>query len=125
MRNALEPVLARKAAQTMDVSDVDQLRLIMIRARRAIKTRDANAYRDCDDDFHLHIPRAAGLHLAEDALSRLRGLNRISVRNVEWDEATLNGIADEHEFIIDALADGDSDRAAAAMAAHLATSTPQ
>jgi GntR family transcriptional regulator, rspAB operon transcriptional repressor len=124
MRDALEPVLARQAARSMDVSDVDQLRLIMIRARRAIKARDANAYFDCDDDFHLHIPNAVGLHLAEDALRRLRGLTRISVRRAEWDDDTLDRIADEHDAVIEALADNDGERAAEAMAAHLAASRP-
>ncbi|MGH3357593.1 MAG: GntR family transcriptional regulator [Nocardioidaceae bacterium] len=124
MRDALEPVVAREAAQVMDVSDVDQLRLIMIRARRAIDAQDINAYLDCDEDFHLHIPHAAGLHLAEDALRRLRGLNRIAVRGLDWDAAPLNRIADEHERIIEALGAADGDRAAEAMAAHLTASAP-
>ena len=124
MRDALEPVLARQAAQAMEVSDVDQLRLIMIRARRAIAARDVNAYLDCDDDFHLHLPHAAGFRLAEDALRRLRGLTRLAVREHDWGDDLLNRIADEHEQIIDALSDGDGDRAAEAMAAHLAASRP-
>jgi len=124
MRDALEPVLARQAAKVMDVSDVDQLRLIMIRARRAIESRDVNAYLDCDEDFHLHIPHAAGLLLAEDALRRLRGLNRLVVRGRGWDDDLFTRIADEHEAIIDALASDNGDHAAEAMAAHLAASMP-
>lgn len=124
MRNALEPVVARQAAHKLDVSDVDQLRLIMIRARRAIKAPDANAYFDCDDDFHLHIPHAAGLRLAEDALRRLRGLTRLASRDFVWDQDLLDRIATEHEEIIEALADNDPDLAEAAMAAHLASTTP-
>lgn len=124
IRDALEPVLAGQAAQAMDISDVDQLRLIMIRARRAIGSRDVNAYLDCDEDFHLHIPHAAGLHLAEDALRRLRGLTRLAVREHDWHDALLNRIADEHEEIIEALAAGDGDHATRAMADHLAASRP-
>lgn len=122
MRDALEPVFAREAVSRLDVSDVDQLRLIMIRARRAITAGDVNAFLDCDDDFHLHVPHASGSHLAEDALRRLRGLTRLAVRDVTWDEATLTRIADEHETIIEALASGDPDRTSAAMAAHLSSS---
>lgn len=124
MRDALEPVIARHAADRMDVSDVDQLRLIMIRARRAIDATDTHAYLDCDDDFHLHIPRAAGLRLAEDALRRFRGLTRVAGRESVTGQAVLNRIADEHDAIVDAFASGDGDRAAEAMAAHLAASTP-
>lgn len=124
MRDALEPVIARHAASRMDVSDVDQLRLVMIRARRAIDANDVNAYLDCDDDFHLHIPQAAGLGLASDAVRRFRGLTRVATRDRFNDPAVLDRIADEHETIIEALANGDGERAEAAMAAHLAASTP-
>jgi GntR family transcriptional regulator, rspAB operon transcriptional repressor len=124
IRNALEPVVARQAAQVMDVSDVDQLRLIMIRARRALQARDFNAYLDCDEDFHLHLPHAAGLHLAEDALRRLRGLSRLAVRQCAWDDELFGRIADEHETVIEALASKDGDLAAQAMTAHLSASTP-
>ncbi|NDL57941.1 GntR family transcriptional regulator [Phytoactinopolyspora mesophila] len=124
MRNALEPVFAREAAAKLDVSDVDQLRLIMIRARRAIPVRDVNAYLDCDDDFHLHIPHAAGNHLAEDALRRLRGLTRLVTRDISWDEDELDRIAAEHEEIIEALASNDPQRAYETMAAHLSSSSP-
>jgi DNA-binding GntR family transcriptional regulator len=123
MRDALEPVLTHRAAQVMDVSDVDQLRLIMIRARRAIDTDDLNAFLDCDEDFHLHIPHATLLRLAEDTVRRLRGLNRLAIRRSEWDARQLIQIATEHDAIIDALAGGDGERAAAAMTRHLATSS--
>lgn len=122
MRNALEPVFAREAAHKLDVSDVDQLRLIMIRARRAIRAGDVDAFADCDDDFHLHVPHAAGHQLAEDALRRLRGLTRLASLGTSWGADTLDRIASEHEEIIEALADSDPERAEAAMAAHLASS---
>lgn len=124
MRSALEPVVAGRAALVMDVSDVDQLRLIMIRARRALQARDVNTYLDCDDDFHMHIPRAAGLHVAEDALRRLRGLSRLAVGRRAWNDELFHRIAEEHEGIIEALARSDHDLAAQAMAAHLSSSTP-
>jgi DNA-binding GntR family transcriptional regulator len=95
----------------------------MIRTRRAIAAGDVNAYLDCDDDFHLHIPGAAGLHLAEDALHRLRGLTRLVVRDLEWDRESLEHNAAEHDAIIEALASNDAELAAATMTAHLATST--
>jgi len=125
MRDALEPTLARRAAEWMDVSDVDQLRLIMIRARRAIDAHDMDAFLDCDDDFHLHIPHTLHHLLAEDTLRRLLGLSRLAVRHTEWDEDLLRRIATEHEEIIEALSAGDPDAAAAAVTAHLASSAPR
>lgn len=124
MRDALEPVFVRQAARKLDVSDVDQLRLIMIRARRAVAAQDVNAYLDCDDDFHLHIPQASGHRLAEDTLRRLRNLTRLARRHISWEDDVLDRIAAEHEAIIDALASNDPDQAAAAMAEHLASADP-
>jgi DNA-binding GntR family transcriptional regulator len=125
MRDALEPVLARRAAERMDVSDVDQLRLIMIRARRAADAGDVHAYLDCDDDFHLHIPHALRHHLAEDTLRRLLALTRLAVRGTGPSDPLLGRIAAEHEAVIEALSAGDPDTVAAAMTAHLASSAPR
>ncbi|HEY3684308.1 MAG TPA: GntR family transcriptional regulator [Streptosporangiaceae bacterium] len=125
MRDALEPVLARRAAERMDVSDVDQLRLIMIRARRAADAGDVNAFLDCDDDFHLHIPHALHHHLAADTLRRLLALTRLAVRGTDPSDPLLTRIAAEHETVIEALAAGDPEAAADAMAAHLASSAPR
>lgn len=124
MRDALEPRLARRAAERMDVSDVDQLRLIMIRARRAIDAGDVDAFLDCDDDFHLHIPHALHHLLAEDTLRRLLGLTRLAVRHAEPDPDLLRRIATEHEEIIESLASGDPEAAGTAMTTHLDSSAP-
>lgn len=124
MREALEPTLARRAAERMDVSDVDQLRLIMIRARRAIDAHDIDAFLDCDDDFHLHIPHTLHHLLAEDTLRRLLALTRLSVSRSACDEAFLRRIATEHDQIIDSLSASDPEAAGAAVTAHLASSAP-
>lgn len=124
MRDALEPVCAGRAAGLLDVSAVDQLHLIMIRARRAVAAKDLNAFLDCDDDFHLHIPHAAGHQLAEDTLRRLRSLIRLGLRDFDWDEELLDQMAAEHEAIIEALGSGDPAQTTTAMAAHLASASP-
>lgn len=122
MRSALERIAVREAATTMDLSEVDQLRLIMIRARRAIQAGDVNAFLDCDDEFHLHIARAAGLLLVEDVLRRLRGATRLVSLGLVLTREQLEHAADEHDIIIEALDSGDPDAAEAATDAHLSAS---
>lgn len=124
MRDALEPVLARRAAGRMDVSDVDQLRLIMIRARRAADAGDVNAFLDCDDAFHLHIPHALHYQVAEDTLRRLCALHRLGARPSPTDDPAPARVTADHEQIIEALAAGDPDAAAATMSTHLSASEP-
>lgn len=119
MRTALERITAREAATTLDVSQIDQLRLIMIRARRAIAAGDVNAFLDCDDEFHLHIARAAGLLLVEDVLRRLRGATRLVSLGLDLTQDQLEHAAGEHDAIIDTLDSGDPDAAEAAITAHL------
>lgn len=120
MRAALERLAVREAATRCDDSDLDQLRLIMIRTRRALAADDTNTYLDCDDEFHLHIARAAGLTLVEDTLHRLRGFIRLAGLATGWSADSLAHSADEHDAIIDALDTHDPDTAERAITQHLA-----
>lgn len=119
MRGALERLAIREATTTRDVSDLDQLRLIMIRTRRALAADDINTYLDCDDEFHLLIARTAGLPIVEDVLRRLRGFTRLAGLTIQWDPEHLQRSADQHDAIIDALETGDPDTAETALADHL------
>lgn len=120
MRVALETLAVREAATSCDVSDLDQLRLIMIRTRRALAAGDVNAYLDSDDEFHLHLAHAAGLPLVEDVLRRLRGITRLAGLTTEWSTADLAASADQHDALIDALDGGDPDAAERILGEHLA-----
>ena len=84
MRDVLERLTAREAARRPDTSQLDQLRLIMIRARRAIRDGDITGFLDCDDDSHLQIARAAELSLVEEALRQIRGLTRVATIGTSW-----------------------------------------
>jgi len=120
MRGALERLAIREAAENFDDSDIDQLRLIMIRTRRALKAGDINSYLDCDDEFHLHIPHAAGLFLIEDALRRLRGFTRLAGLVTGWNLDDFERSADEHDAIIDSLATHNADDVEQILIDHLA-----
>lgn len=119
MRRALERIAVHEAATTLDMAELDQLRLIMIRMRRAIAAHDINAFLDSDDEFHLHIARAADLHLVEDVLRRLRGATRLLSLGREFSREQLEATAKEHDAIIDALDTHDPDTAEAALIAHV------
>lgn len=119
LRPLLEGVASREAALRRDESDLDQLRLIMIRTRRAIAAAELNTYLDCDDDFHQHIARIAGPHLIEDAIRRIRGLTRLASIGHTLTVRELEQSADQHDRIIDALEAADPDLAEDAMHKHL------
>lgn len=122
MRDSLERLTAREAARRPNTSQLDQLRLIMIRARRAIRDNDIAGFLDCDDDFHLQIARAAELPLVEEALRRIRGLFRLATIDTEWTDGLLQSTARQHDEVIDAIETGDPAVAEDAIARHLAES---
>lgn len=119
MRAALEQVTVREAATDPEMSDLDQLRLIMIRARRALAIHDVHAIHDCDDEFHLQIARTARLPIVEDALRRLRGFTRLAGLAQPWTIDQLSQSAHQHELIIEAIESKDPESAATAMLHHL------
>lgn len=120
MRDALERLTAREAARRPDTSQVDQLRLIMIRTRRAVRDNDIAGFLDCDDDFHLQIAHAAELPLVEEALRRIRGLFRLATVDTEWADEQLQRSVRQHDEVIDAIETGDPVVAEGAIARHLA-----
>jgi GntR family transcriptional regulator, rspAB operon transcriptional repressor len=123
MRTALEQLAAREAALRADLSDLDQLRLNTIRARRAIDADDPQRFLDDDEEFHLLIARAASLDLVEEALRRLCGLTRLGMPDTRLDRASLGRSADEHDQIITALEATDPQTAALAVTRHLTSAS--
>jgi DNA-binding GntR family transcriptional regulator len=120
LQQALEPTMAGRAAESLTVSDIDVLRLIQIRARRAAHEGNAHGFWDCDDEFHLHIPLATGMHLTGDALLKFRGQLRVALLNDQaMTRSMTRGVLKEHDEIIAALSKADSTMTATAMAAHL------
>ena len=122
MRDVLERLTAREAARRPNISQLDQLRLIMIRARRAIRDDDITGWMDCDDDFHLQIARAAELPLVEEALRKIRALTRMATIGTSWTGELLRASARQHDEIIDAIETGDPVVADEAIARHLSQS---
>jgi DNA-binding GntR family transcriptional regulator len=112
MRTTLERLVSREAATNAGASDIDQLRLIMIRTRRAIEADDHNAILDEGEEFHIQLARSAHMPLVVDFLTRLCGLSRlIEAPPVPYWVHLL----DAHDAIIAALDRKDPDEVEAAM----------
>ncbi|MBC7763571.1 MAG: GntR family transcriptional regulator [Candidatus Saccharibacteria bacterium] len=108
IRPALERLSVQEAATNADISALDQLRLISIRARRASQAGDIAEYFDLDDEFHLQLARAAGLPLVEDTLRRLSGYARLAGLTRTWTVEELGGNVDRQETITDLLERGET-----------------
>lgn len=119
LRSALERLAVTEAARIAEITYVDQLRLLVIQQKRALRSGNVQAYLDLDDDFHVLIAVAAGTPIGADFLHQLRGLVRLVLNEQELSPTRLEETVADHEEIIDALEKRAPDAADAAMARHL------
>ncbi|MDP9259126.1 MAG: GntR family transcriptional regulator [Actinomycetota bacterium] len=119
LREALEGTAVRHAADVIDLDDVDLLRLILIRQRRAANEGREEDFIDLDEQFHLKIAEEARLPILYGFLSQLRGFVRLMRVAAPRHPSHMTEVVAEHEALVDALERHDSDAAAAALSHHL------
>lgn len=119
LREALEVIAVRHACSVVADEDLDQLRLLVLRQRRAAAASNQEACVDLDESFHLEIAEAADLPILYGLLSQLRGFVRVARVDVERHPAVLAEVTDENDSIIDALERRDAEGAVDALIAHL------
>lgn len=118
-RAAVEPALARLAAERATDEELAQLGEILGRMR---KQPGPKGYVEADLEFHLMIARAARNGLLLSIAETLQGLSRTWITKNLAAEKKKNLLARsyrEHEAIYGALRDRDPAGAAASMHAHL------
>jgi DNA-binding GntR family transcriptional regulator len=121
LREALEGVSVRRACEVLTVDDVDQLRLNLLRQRRAAAERREDDFIDLDEEFHVGIAAAARLPIVSGFLSQLRGFVRVMRLGSVRDPDHLQEVIAEHEAILDAIERRDPRGAQAALTHHLHT----
>jgi DNA-binding GntR family transcriptional regulator len=119
LREALEGTAVRHAANVIDIDDVDLLRLILIRQRRAANEGREEDFIDLDEQFHLKIAEEARLPILYGFLSQLRGFVRLMRVGAGRHPGYMTEVVAEHEALVDALERHDPDAAAAALSHHL------
>lgn len=119
LREALEGVAVRRACEVMDLDDIDYLRLLLMRQRRAAEAGLENDFLDLDEEFHLRIAQGARLPILYGILGQLRGFVRVSRLGARRTPGVLAQVVAEHEGIIDAIERRDAAAALAALVEHL------
>ncbi len=119
LREALEGVAVRRACEVMEIGEIDELRLLLIRQRRAAAAGDGDEFLDLDEQLHLRIAEGARLPILHAFLSQLRGFVRVAQFGVSRTPVVLAEVVAEHERIVDALEARDVDAALRALADHL------
>ena len=121
VRKALETIAVRTACEVSSTDDVDHLRLLLIRQRRAADAHAEDDFIELDEEMHLAIAAAARLPVVrERMLTTIKGFVRvIRLGTARSRDHLYNVVFAEHEAIVDAIERRDSDAAVAALMAHL------
>jgi GntR family transcriptional regulator, rspAB operon transcriptional repressor len=119
LREALEGTAVRHAAEIISIEDIDLLRLLLIRQRRAAKEEREEDFIDLDEQFHLKIAEEARLPILYGFLSQLRGFVRLMRLDSGRHPTYMKEVLIEHEELVDALERHDKEAAADALTRHL------
>lgn len=121
LRSGLEIYVARLAAARVDATALATLGAHVARMRAAAD--DLGAFARADLDFHHALAEAAGNAVLIDTLHVVRSLLQVYADRAVHDHAEARIAIDEHDAVYQALARGDEDAAASAMAIHMATAS--
>jgi DNA-binding GntR family transcriptional regulator len=106
----------------MTIADIDHLRLLLIRQRRAAETQAEDDFIELDEEFHLRIAHGARLTILLRFLGQLRGFVRVLRLGTVRHPSHLTQVVREHEAIVDAIERRDAETAEAVLRQHLHTS---
>ncbi|MBA8815171.1 GntR family transcriptional repressor for pyruvate dehydrogenase complex [Microbacterium halimionae] len=121
LRSGLEIYVARLAAGRAEPSALELLSLHVERMRESVA--DLRAFAKADLEFHHALAAAAGNAALIDMLHVVRSLLQVYADRAVHDAAEVASAIDEHDAIYRAVAGGDEDAAASAMAVHMATAS--
>jgi DNA-binding GntR family transcriptional regulator len=119
LRKALEVVAVERACDVMSYAELDDLRLVLIRQRRAASEGRDHDFLDLDEQFHLQIVEGARLPILHAFLTQLRGFVRVARIGTQRPPLVLAEVVAEHERLVDAIESRDAARAVAALTEHL------
>ncbi|MFE5672955.1 FadR/GntR family transcriptional regulator [Agromyces sp. NPDC056523] len=123
LRSGLEIFVARIAADRLTDEQLAGLGAHLERMRATIDSGDLRAFVKADLAWHHDLASSAGNSVLLDMLQIVRSLLRVWVDRAVQDETQARAALDEHDAVYRALVARDSDAAASAMAAHMATAS--
>ncbi len=116
VRDALEVLAARLAAQRRDEGEVQTMAALLEARREALRAGEFDAFVEADLHFHLAIGDAAHNTVLRELYRSLSPSLRATIaRNQDKAGFQAGNADDEHDVLMAALRDGDPDAAGAAV----------
>lgn len=118
-RRALEGMTVRSAARCASRSQILELHALIERQREMAERGDTKEFHRVDDDFHAkiaHVGKLPGLwRLVQQVKLQVDRFRHLTLP----EEGRMVMVIDEHTAVVDAIAEGDEERACANMEIHL------
>jgi DNA-binding GntR family transcriptional regulator len=121
VREALEGLAITYACRRISDDDLDHLRTLLRRQRRAAEAGREDEFIELDEELHLTLASRAGLEVVPRLLRQLRGFVRLMQLNTRRDHGYMLRVLAEHECIVDAVEARDEPAALVALRLHLHT----
>lgn len=119
VREVLEIELLRRMIETGQTIDFEKVEDLLTTMARAIKKKNAIAYLESDEEFHLTLATMSGNRPALEAIRR----SWIHVNRARYlQELSMHALTDslnEHRAMVDGLRERDSEATRVAVAAHM------
>jgi DNA-binding GntR family transcriptional regulator len=119
VREAIEVLAARLAAERADPPAAARLEELLQQAGAAVRGQDFEAFYELDMDFHRAIYRASGNSLVTRVAELIQGQMYLLVAMAAYTPGRFGGAHDEHEIVFRGIRDRKPDAAAAAMRHHI------
>lgn len=119
VRAGLARVTGRLVAQRASREQIDELRTIYDSMQAACKTDDINAFYAGNLTFHSRLLECAGNPRLSTMSETVRNELQLYLRDAVIGPARLHKSQAEHQQILNAIIDGDAERAASAFEAHI------
>jgi DNA-binding FadR family transcriptional regulator len=117
-RLVIEPVMARRAAMSNDPKIVENLHAMVSEAERA-DLQDPDAYGRVSSDFHSALTGASGNRILDLFGRAIKEVFMERISGMVFPDKDRARIRSEHEAVVDAIAEGDADKAEQLMHAHM------
>lgn len=119
VREMLEGLAARRAAERMTEDDLAALRDALARHEQLVEQGELEAHVEIDQDFHAIVRRSTQNQWLIEFLDELRSLVRLAMASTTVTAGPHKAVQD-HRRILEALEAGDPDRAEATAREHIA-----
>lgn len=119
IREVLEGVAVRMAVQNIRDNDKVYLRRLLQDLERSAAARDQESWHNKNGDLHFYLIKLSGnknlFHVIEGLKKRVFRYHKFSTTSQE----TMNQYVTQHRNVVEAVIEGDAQRAEKEMAAHL------